>query len=97
MVAKPINNVSITLQVSSFPFAVDWGERKSFEVNAELGPVKTLDQALQMVDPFTTIYLTEGVYQCPNPIRKPGLIITKRDADKKVYIIGNQGAVVNVE
>ena len=35
----------------------------------------TLQDALNGVEPFTTIYLAEGVYSCPDPITKPGIIV----------------------
>ena len=67
-------------------------------VNGEtLGKYRTLDEALEKVDPFTTIFLTEGVYSITNPIDKPGLIIEKRDKDEHVYIIGNEGPVIQIE
>ena len=53
------------------------------------GPFFTLEEALQNVEPFTTIYLVEGVYTCEIPITKPGLIIQKRDIEKEVYLLGN--------
>ena len=62
-----------------------------------IGTYGTLDEALEGVDPYTTIYLTEGVYNITEPITKPGLIIEKRDKDEKVYIIGNEGPVIKVE
>ncbi len=46
------------------------------------------------MEPFTTIYLVEGVYTCKNPITKPGIIVQKRDIEKEVYIIGNEGPVI---
>ena len=49
------------------------------------------------VEPYTTIYLIEGVYNITDPITKPGLIIEKRDKDDKVYIIGNEGPVIKVD
>jgi len=30
------------------------------------------------------------------PIEKPGLVIERKDIDKEVYIVGNEGPVVNV-
>ena len=62
-----------------------------------IGTYGTLDEALEGVEPYTTIYLTEGVYSITEPITKPGLIIEKRDKDEKVYIIGNEGPVIKVE
>ena len=58
---------------------------------------KTLDEALEGVEPFTTIFLTEGVYSITHPITKPGLIIEKRDKDEHVYIVGNEGPVIKIE
>ena len=33
----------------------------------------------------------------PIPIKKPGLIVQKRDIEKEVYLIGNEGPVIRVE
>jgi len=41
--------------------------------------IKTLDEALKVADPYTTIKLCEGVYFCLETITKPGIIIEKRD------------------
>ena len=49
------------------------------------------------MEPFTTIYLVEGVYTCKHPITKPGIIVKKRDIEKEVYIIGNEGPVLRIE
>ena len=57
----------------------------------------TLDEALENVEPHTTIFLTEGVYSISKPITKPGLIIEKRDKDEHVYIIGNEGPVIKIQ
>ena len=62
-----------------------------------IGKYKTLDEALKNVEPYTTIFLTEGVYTITEPITKPGLIIEKRDKDEHVYIIGNEGPVIKIE
>ena len=52
-----------------------------------------MDQAA----PFTTIYLAEGVYSCKVPITKPGIVITKKDNVKDVFIIGGKGPVIKVD
>ena len=44
-------------------------------VDPENGPYFSLEDALLKVEPFTTIYLVEGVYTCDIPIRKPGIIV----------------------
>ena len=56
-----------------------------------------MDEALEKCEPFTTIFLTEGVYTITQPITKPGLIIEKRDKEEHVYIIGNEGPVIKIE
>lgn len=48
------------------------------------------------MEPFTTIYLVEGVYTCKKPITKPGIIVQKRDIEKEVYLLGNEGPVIMV-
>ena len=73
------------------------GEREKVLVGDKIGKYKTLDEALEKVNPFTTIFLTEGVYSITEPITKPGLIIEKRDKDEHVYIIGNEGPVIKIE
>jgi hypothetical protein len=40
--------------------------------------------------------LASGVYFLTKPILKKGLIFEQKDQDKKVYIIGNEGPVINV-
>jgi hypothetical protein len=57
------------------------------------GPYYTLEEAIQAVDPFTTIYLAEGSYTCKIAITKPGLIIEKKDKEKDVFITGCNGPV----
>ena len=37
------------------------------------------------------------MYTLSEPIKKPGLIIQKRDIEKEVYIVGNDKAVISVE
>lgn len=49
------------------------------------------------MEPFTTIYLVQGVYTCSQPITKPGIIVQKRDIEREVYIVGNEEAVINVK
>lgn len=66
-------------------------------VDPTVGPYFTLDEALQKVDPFTTIYLAQGVYMCTTPLTKPGLVIQKKDIDSEVYIVANHGAVLSVQ
>lgn len=60
------------------------------------GPFKTLEKALAECEPFTTIYLSEGVYTCPRAITKPGIIVQKRDIEKEVYLLANEGPVLKV-
>ena len=66
-------------------------------VDPENGPYFSLEQALENVEPFTTIYLVEGVYTCSTPINKPGIIIQKRDIEREVYIVGNEKQVLRIE
>ena len=73
------------------------GDRKTVLVDPKAGPYYTLEEAIDCVDEFTTIYLAEGSYTCKKPITKPGLIIEKKDKDKDVFIVGCNGAVVNIE
>ena len=49
-----------------------------------------------MAEPDTTIFLSEGIYSLSEPITTPGLIFDRKDHEKKVYIYGNDGPVVNV-
>jgi hypothetical protein len=41
---------------------LDGTDRKTAEVGPNPGQYKTLDEALNGVDEFTTIYISEGVY-----------------------------------
>lgn len=61
------------------------------------GPIKTIDEALERIKPNTTIFLAEGVYFIKKTITVPGLIFMKKDNEKKVYVIGNEGPVVTVK
>ena len=49
-----------------------------------------------MAKPNSTIYLSEGIYTLTTPITIPGLIFDRKDHEKKVYIYGNDGPVINV-
>jgi len=40
--------------------------------------------------------LAEGVYTLKTPIFVAGLVFEKKDPEKLVYIVGSDGAVVNV-
>jgi O-acetylhomoserine/O-acetylserine sulfhydrylase-like pyridoxal-dependent enzyme len=40
--------------------------------------------------------LAEGIYTITVPITTAGLIFDAKDHEKKVYIIGNEGPVVNI-
>jgi hypothetical protein len=40
----------------------DAGDRKTAEVGPGAGMFQTLDDAIESVDEFTTIYISEGVY-----------------------------------
>ena len=71
-------------------------ERKVVLVGKE-GQYKTLDEAIRDCDEFSIIYLEEGVYVISQPVTKPGLIIQKKDMDKKVFIMANEGPVVTVD
>jgi len=74
----------------------DESARQSILVDPEHGPFYTLEDALDQCEPFTTIFLTEGVYTCCIEINKVGIIVEKRDIEKKVYILGNEGPVIRV-
>ena len=74
----------------------DTTERKTAIVGSEDGMYQTLDLAIEHVEEFTTIYLNEGVYEINVPIRKRGLIFEKKDTDKQVFIIGNEGPTIKV-
>lgn len=76
---------------------LDQSERKRALVDRCNGPYRSLEEALDEVEPFTTIYLAEGVYSCHKPITKPGIIICKRDIEKDVFIVGNEGPVIEVQ
>ena len=56
----------------------------------------SLDEAIEEVDEFTTIYICEGIYTIKKSIFKRGLIFERRDMDKKVFIIGNDGPVISI-
>lgn len=71
-------------------------KRATISVDSINGPVFSLEQALELAAPFTTIYLSEGVYTCKTSITKPGIIIDKRDKVKDVFIIGGKGPVIDV-
>ncbi len=58
------------------------------------GPIKTIDEALELCSPNTDIYLEEGVYFISSYITKAGLIFQKFDVTKDVYILGNKGPVI---
>ena len=75
----------------------DAADRKTAVVGPEKGQYKTLDQAIKHVDEFTTIYISEGVYQIKVPITKRGLIFEKKDVDKQVFIVGCEGPTINIE
>lgn len=40
--------------------------------------------------------MAEGIYTILVPIETPGLIFDRKDHENKVYIVGNDGPVVNV-
>lgn len=42
------------------------------------------------------IFLAEGIYTISVPISIPGLIFDRKDNENKVYIVGNDGPVINV-
>ena len=62
-----------------------------------MGQYRTLDEALNEVDEFSTIFISEGVYTLKQPIKKRGLIFERRDTEKKVYIIGSEGPTIKIE
>ena len=72
-------------------------EHKVILVGKEKGTYATLDEALEACDDFTSIYLEEGVYQIKHPITKAGLIIQKKDKEKDVFIIANEGPVCKID
>jgi len=41
--------------------------------------------------------LSEGVYEIKVPITKRGLIFEKKDSDKQVFIIGNEGPTIKIK
>lgn len=70
--------------------------RPSIVVDQVNGPVTSIEAALKDIQPNTIIYLSEGIYTITVPITTPGLIFDRKDHEKPVYIIGNDGPVVNV-
>jgi hypothetical protein len=60
------------------------------------GPITTIEEALEKAKPNTNIFLAEGIYTITVPITTPGLIFDRKDHEKKVYIVGNDGPVVNI-
>lgn len=52
-----------------------------YEVDAEKGPIKTLEKALEIAEANAIIRLAQGVYTCERPISKPGLTIEQKDKD----------------
>jgi len=75
----------------------DAADRKTAIVGPEPGQYKTLDSAIRHVEEFTTIYISEGVYQIKVPITKRGLIFEKKDVDKQVFIVGCEGPTIKIE
>lgn len=72
----------------------------NFRQTAVVGPhgdYRTLDEAIKMVEEFTTIFITEGVYEITQPIRKKGLIFEPRDSDKQVFIVGHEGPSITIK
>jgi len=73
------------------------GTRQTVLVDPKSGPYYTLEEAIEKVDSFTTIYLAEGSYTCKIAITKPGLVIEKKDKEKDVFIVGCNGPVCKIE
>ena len=46
-----------------------------YEVDAEKGPIKSLEKALEICEPNAIIRLAQGVYTCERAITKPGITI----------------------
>ncbi len=70
---------------------------KKIIVDMENGPIRTLEEAIDLAEEGTIIKLCEGVYTCNVKITKPGLKIEPREKDKPVYLLGNDGPVIKVE
>lgn len=60
------------------------------------GPITTIEEALDIAKPNSTIYLAEGIYSITKPITVPGLIFDRKDHEHKVYVVGNDGPVINI-
>jgi hypothetical protein len=65
-------------------------------VDPQNGQINTIEEALNVAKPDSTIFLAEGIYTIMTPITIPGLIFAPKDHEKKVYIYGNDGPVCNV-
>lgn len=59
--------------------------------------VKTLNEALEMAQPGTTIKLNEGHYHVWAKIKTPGLKIEPRKKDTPVYLLWEEGACITVD
>lgn len=82
---KPLPNVVIEEE-----------QRPSVLVDQQNGPIRTIEEALDLAKPHSDIYLAEGIYTISKPITIPGLIFDRKDHEHKVYIVGNDGPVCNV-
>jgi hypothetical protein len=60
-----------------------------YEVDAEKGPIKSLEKALEIAEENAVIRLAQGVYSCDRAITKPGLTIEQKDKGTQVIIMGN--------
>lgn len=56
-----------------------------------------MDEAIDSIEEFTTIYLSEGVYSIKNTIKKRGLIFERLDNHKQVFIVGNEGPTISID
>lgn len=71
------------------------------------GDCTSLEEAIERSNPViiclkkfkqgTIIKLAEGVYTCNTEIKKDGLKIERKDKDKPVYLLGNEGPVLNIK
>lgn len=70
--------------------------RPSVVVDQQNGPIFTIEAALEIIQPNSTVYLAEGIYTITVPLTIPGLIFMRKDHEANVYIVGNDGPVINI-
>jgi hypothetical protein len=75
------NSSKESLSVNSISF-------NKISIDQNNGPIKTLEQALEIAEEGTIIKMCEGVYLCNAVVSKPGIKIQPRDKDKPVYLLG---------